>query len=59
MCMALTSCCTTWGGLEDFSAEVQNQREDATNASFCPDEMMVSSYSIEMSNDWSDRVMVG
>nr|XP_046255484.1 IgGFc-binding protein-like isoform X2 [Scatophagus argus] len=54
----LTSHCPSWGDLEDFSVEVQQQLRDATNVSFRHVKMAVSGYSIEMSNDWSDRVMV-
>lgn len=55
----LTSHCPSWGSLEDFSVEVQNQIKDATNVSFRNVKMAVSGYSIEMSNDWNNKVMVG
>lgn len=55
----LTSHCPTCGDLEDFCMEVQNQKRDATNVSFRHVKIVVSSYSIEVSNDWSNRVMVG
>ncbi|XP_041798261.1 IgGFc-binding protein-like [Chelmon rostratus] len=54
----LTSHCPTWGDLEDFSVEAQNQIRDAANVSFRHVKMMVSGYSIKMSTDWSDKVMV-
>ncbi|KAM9352917.1 IgGFc-binding protein-like [Symphorus nematophorus] len=54
----LTSHCPSWGGLDDFSVEVQNQIRDASNVSFRHVKMVVSGYSIEMSSDWSNRVMV-
>lgn len=54
----LTSHCPTWGDLEDLSVEVQNQMNDAPNVSFRHVKMVVSGYSIEMSNDWSHKVVV-
>ncbi|XP_051261445.1 IgGFc-binding protein-like isoform X2 [Dicentrarchus labrax] len=54
----LTSHCPTWGDLDDFSVEVQNQIRDATNVSFRRVKMAVSGYSIEMSHDWTNRVKV-
>uniref|UniRef100_A0A3B4XKY7 VWFD domain-containing protein n=1 Tax=Seriola lalandi dorsalis TaxID=1841481 RepID=A0A3B4XKY7_SERLL len=54
----LTSYCPSWGDMEDFSVEVQNQMKDATAVSFRRVKMVVSGYSIEMSNDWSNRVEV-
>lgn len=54
----LTSHCPTWGDLEDFSVEVQNQIRDATNVSFRHVKMVVSGYNIELSDNWSNRVKV-
>lgn len=54
----LTSHCPTWGDLDDFSVEVQNQMRASTNVSSWHVKMAVSGYSIEMSNNWSNRVMV-
>ncbi|KAJ4930907.1 hypothetical protein JOQ06_025210, partial [Pogonophryne albipinna] len=53
----LTSLCLTWGDMEAFSVEIQIK--DATNiVSFRHLKMVVSGYSIEMSNDPSNRVEV-
>uniref|UniRef100_A0A4W6D022 VWFD domain-containing protein n=1 Tax=Lates calcarifer TaxID=8187 RepID=A0A4W6D022_LATCA len=54
----LTSHCPTWGDMEDFTVEVQNQMKDATNVSIRHVKMVVSGYSIEMSNDWRNKVEV-
>ncbi|KAM6995326.1 IgGFc-binding protein [Tautogolabrus adspersus] len=54
----LTSHCPSWGELEDFRVEVQNQIRDTSNDTFRRVKMVVSGYSIEMSNDWTNRVMV-
>lgn len=54
----LTTYCPSLGSLEDFSVEVQNQMTD-NNDSFRHVKMVVSGYSIELSSDWSSRVMVG
>lgn len=54
----LTTYCPSLGSLEDFSVEVQNQMTDG-NDSFRHVKMVVSGYSIELSSDWSSRVMVG
>ncbi|XP_071325188.1 IgGFc-binding protein [Trachinotus anak] len=54
----LTSHCPTWGDMEDFSVEVQNQMKDATNVSFRHVKMSVYGYSIKMSKEWSNRVEV-
>ncbi|XP_071062157.1 IgGFc-binding protein [Pseudochaenichthys georgianus] len=55
----LTSLCPTWGDMEAFSVEIQNQIKDATNiVSFPHLKMVVSGYSIKMSNDPSNRVEV-
>ncbi|XP_074538742.1 IgGFc-binding protein [Halichoeres trimaculatus] len=54
----LTSHCPSWGDLEDFRVEVQNQIRETSNASFRHVKMVVSGYSIEVSNDWSNRIMV-
>lgn len=53
-----TSHCPTWGAMEDFNVEVQNQMTDATALSFRRVKMVVYGYVIEMSNDWSHRVEV-
>lgn len=55
----LTSHCPSWGDLEDFRVEVQNQIRETSNVSIKHVKMVVSGYSIEISNDWSNRVMVG
>lgn len=55
----LTSHCPTWGSLQDFSVEVQNQMKQATNVSFQHVKILVSGYSIEMSYEWKNKVMVG
>ncbi|KAK1895713.1 Alpha-tectorin, partial [Dissostichus eleginoides] len=55
----LTSLCPTWGDMEAFSVEIQNQIKDATNiVSFRHLKMVVAGYSIEMSNDPSNGVEV-
>lgn len=54
----LTSHCPTWGDMEDFNVEVQNQMKEGS-ASFRHVKMFVSGYSIEMSSEWHNRVMVG
>ncbi|XP_041649020.1 IgGFc-binding protein isoform X2 [Cheilinus undulatus] len=54
----LTSHCPSWGDLEDFRVEVQNKMREISNVSFRHITVAVSGYSIEMSNDWSNRVMV-
>ncbi|GLD74206.1 IgGFc-binding protein-like isoform X1, partial [Lates japonicus] len=54
----LTSHCPTWGDMEDFTVEVQNQKKDATNISIRHVKMVVSGYSIEMSNDRRNKVEV-
>ncbi|XP_030248331.1 IgGFc-binding protein-like isoform X5 [Sparus aurata] len=54
----LTSYCPSWGDLEDFSVEVQNQIRDAANVSFRHVKIVVSGYAIEISSDWSNKVMV-
>ncbi|XP_059194717.1 IgGFc-binding protein-like isoform X2 [Centropristis striata] len=54
----LTSHCPTWGSLQDFTVEVQNQMVDATNVSFRHVKIVASGYTIEISNDWSNRVKV-
>lgn len=46
-----------WGALEDFSVEVQNT--NGIDVSFRHVKIVVSGYSIELSIDWSNRVMVG
>lgn len=52
----LASHCPTW---EDLGVEVQNQKRGAANVSFQHVKMVVSGYSVKMSNDCSNRVMVG
>ncbi|XP_047196962.1 alpha-tectorin-like [Hippoglossus stenolepis] len=47
----LTSHCPSWGDFKDFHMEVQNQMMDATNVSFRRVKMVISGYSIEVSND--------
>ncbi|XP_071372153.1 IgGFc-binding protein-like [Centroberyx affinis] len=55
----LAAHCPSWGDLEDFSVEVQNQMKGPTNLSFSRlVKMLVSGYSIEMSYDWSNMVKV-
>lgn len=39
--------------------EVQNQIRDAANVSFRHVKIVVSGYAIEISSDWSNKVMVG
>lgn len=54
----LTSYCPSWGNLDDFSVEVQNQMRDG-NSSFRLVKMVVSGYSIQLSSEWNSRAMVG
>ncbi|KAM9782502.1 IgGFc-binding protein [Neosynchiropus ocellatus] len=51
------SYCPTWGALEDFSVEVQNQM-DASNVSFRRVKMTAVGYSVELSYKWRDKVKV-
>nr|XP_057939674.1 IgGFc-binding protein [Doryrhamphus excisus] len=50
----LTSHCPTWGDLQDFKIEVQNHY----GGSFRCVKLSVDGYSIEMSDEWSNKIMV-
>ncbi|XP_077384324.1 IgGFc-binding protein [Festucalex cinctus] len=54
----LTSHCPTWGGLQDFSVEVQNHVEKGANVSFRHVQVSVAGYAIEISYEWRSKVMV-
>ncbi|CAJ1061665.1 LOW QUALITY PROTEIN: IgGFc-binding protein [Xyrichtys novacula] len=54
----LTSHCPSWGDLEDFRIEVQNQKREHSNVFFRRVTMVVSGYAIELSANWGNRIMV-
>ncbi|XP_054637554.1 IgGFc-binding protein isoform X2 [Dunckerocampus dactyliophorus] len=54
----LTSHCPTWGDLQDFRVEVQNHISQTANFSFRRVKLSVAGYSIEVSNEWSNKIMV-